>query len=208
MGEVEMNELDERGFVFLGSEGKAYRCCLWGGVPWLFVWHPDNHWVSYRPLTQTDVWSLPHNLSAERQQVYFDVEAKFAAERQPLAPFVQAIESNPSDNLTGFDLDDLSIWGTKTRIEDLTPDQIKVMWETVQRYRREIESEARRADAAEQDNERLKAALEPFAMVYRQYLESDVIASYFLVWLHNHLDAHATHQAFENADKALKANNL
>jgi hypothetical protein len=77
-----MTELDERGFVFLGHDNKPYRCCLWGGSPWLFSWHPDKHWVSLRPVTQTDVWLLPHNLTAEQQQMYFNAEVQSLKEEQ------------------------------------------------------------------------------------------------------------------------------
>jgi len=31
-----MDSLDEKGFVFLDVAGKPYRCCMWGGNPWLF----------------------------------------------------------------------------------------------------------------------------------------------------------------------------
>jgi len=74
-----MKELDEKGFVFVGKDGNAYRCCKWGDAPWLFRWHPDNHWVSIQKLTQMDVWMLPHNLTPEQQEHYFTLEAKTAS---------------------------------------------------------------------------------------------------------------------------------
>lgn len=80
-------------------------------------------------------------------------------EQNELTPEEQAALDNPSDSLTGFDMDDISIWGTKTRIEDLTHEEVKAMWSILRGYRREIISEAERADTATRENERLKAAL-------------------------------------------------
>lgn len=68
-----MKELDEKGFVFLGDDGNAYRCCLWGDNAWLFVWHPTNAWVSVRKLTQIDVWMFPHNLTEAQQELYYAI---------------------------------------------------------------------------------------------------------------------------------------
>lgn len=65
-----MNQLDEKGWVFV-ADGNAYRCCMWGERPWLFKWQDRSHlWVSVRLLTQADVWTLPHNLTQEQQDLY------------------------------------------------------------------------------------------------------------------------------------------
>lgn len=69
-------ELDEKGFVFLGADGNAYRCCMWGAQPWLFRWRDgENCFESLRSLTQMDVWMLPHNLADDQQAHYFRLEA-------------------------------------------------------------------------------------------------------------------------------------
>lgn len=69
-------ELDEKGFVFVGKDGNAYRCCMWGSQPWLFRWRDgDKRFESLRPLTQMDVWMSPHNLTDEQQAFYFNLEA-------------------------------------------------------------------------------------------------------------------------------------
>lgn len=53
----------------------------------------------------------------------------------------------PAENLTGFDYDDITIWGTKTNPADLTPEEVTKMWFVVQRYRRELVEEGARTDA-------------------------------------------------------------
>jgi hypothetical protein len=79
-----MRHLDEKGWIFIGKDGNAYRCCMWGDSPWLFRWHDHNKcWVSIAPLTQMDVWMLPHNLTENRQEWYHKVEAETAARLAP-----------------------------------------------------------------------------------------------------------------------------
>lgn len=79
-----MKELDEKGFVFLDDRGHVFRCCMWGDNPWLFKWiDTQNQWVSFRKLTQMDVFVLPHNLSGEQQEWYFKAEAKSNAHLAP-----------------------------------------------------------------------------------------------------------------------------
>lgn len=63
-------ELDEIGFIFIGHDERPYKCCLYGGEPWLFYWHPDNHWVTLRKLSRHQVSILPRNLSEEHQAIY------------------------------------------------------------------------------------------------------------------------------------------
>lgn len=68
--------LDARGFVFVGNDGNAYRCCMWGDQPWLFRWQDRAHrWLSVAQLTQAYVLSLPHNLTQSEQDLYFALEA-------------------------------------------------------------------------------------------------------------------------------------
>lgn len=63
-------ELDETGFVFLGTDSRPYKCCLYEGEPWLFYWHADNHWTTLRKLSRHQVSRLPHNLKSEHQVIY------------------------------------------------------------------------------------------------------------------------------------------
>ena len=67
-----MEELNEKGFVFLDSVNRPYLCRIWGeeNKPWLFWWHPDKYWVSHREVTQEEVWNFPRNLSEEEQNLY------------------------------------------------------------------------------------------------------------------------------------------
>lgn len=51
-------ELDKRGFVFIDDKSKAYWVGLWDGEPWMFYWHPDRKWVSFRRVTQIDVFAF------------------------------------------------------------------------------------------------------------------------------------------------------
>lgn len=76
MSEIEI--LDEKGFVFLSNNGNPYLCRMWGGIPWLFYWHNiENHWVSLRPVSQMEIFSLPHNLTMEQQEEYHQLHEKF-----------------------------------------------------------------------------------------------------------------------------------
>ena len=63
-------EVDERGFVFIGDDGRPYWCALHCGEPWLFWWHPDRHWVTLHPVTKMYVWALPRTLTDHEEDVY------------------------------------------------------------------------------------------------------------------------------------------
>lgn len=76
--------LDEKGFVFVGNDGNAYRCAMWGKQPWLFRWRDgEKRWESIQQLTQMDVWLLPHNLTLDQQEWYFKTEAETLVELLP-----------------------------------------------------------------------------------------------------------------------------
>jgi len=66
-----MDELNEKGFVFLDKLNRPYRCCMYHGTPWLFYWHPDNKWVTLRQINQADIWQMPHNLNQKEQDLYY-----------------------------------------------------------------------------------------------------------------------------------------
>lgn len=51
-----MEELDEKGFVFL-SDGRPYLCAMYGGEPWIMYWHDhDKSWVTKQRANQTMIW--------------------------------------------------------------------------------------------------------------------------------------------------------
>lgn len=79
-----MNELDEKGFVFLDDASRPYWCRVWCDNPWLFYWHPDYKFVSLRQVTQADIFGFPHNLSEEEQQIYIDKHWESQDEMRPL----------------------------------------------------------------------------------------------------------------------------
>ena len=68
-----MKSLDEKGVVFLDGSNRPYCIAMWNGTPWLFYWHPDNHWVTLRPASQSEVLSVPHNLTANEQALYWKI---------------------------------------------------------------------------------------------------------------------------------------
>jgi hypothetical protein len=74
---MELEPLDEKGFVFLDGQRRPYLVRMWGDKPWLFYWHPDNHWVSYRQITQVEIWQFPRNLSQEKQDVYHKINQEW-----------------------------------------------------------------------------------------------------------------------------------
>ena len=61
--------LDEVGFVFIPADNRPYLCRMWSGHAWLFYWVND-HWVSLREVSQTDIWRFPHNLEPPQQKLY------------------------------------------------------------------------------------------------------------------------------------------
>lgn len=52
----ELEQLDEKGFVFLDDNTKPFWIRMWGGEPWCFRWNPDNKWVSQRRVNQMEIW--------------------------------------------------------------------------------------------------------------------------------------------------------
>jgi hypothetical protein len=67
-----LEKLDEKGFVFLDARSEPYRCAMWGNEAWLFRWNHRQHcWVSLRPITQSEIWDFPRNLTQEQQDMYY-----------------------------------------------------------------------------------------------------------------------------------------
>lgn len=69
----------------------------------------------------------------------------------------------PSDNMTAWDWDDAMIWEMKTRIEDLEPRNVEVMWRKAQEYRHWIQREEEHVERLSKRNAELEAALERIA---------------------------------------------
>lgn len=72
-----MEELTEKGFVFIDDYSKPFFIRMWSGVPWLFYWHPDKKWVSLRKVSQTEIWQFHEKvLSEEMAEIYHKANAK------------------------------------------------------------------------------------------------------------------------------------
>lgn len=68
-----MEELNECGFVFLDDANTPYWCRMYHGQPWLMRWNFGmGAFCTLRPVTQTEVWEFPHNLTEEQQAYYRD----------------------------------------------------------------------------------------------------------------------------------------
>lgn len=85
-GVMPLQKLDERGWIFLDEANRPYLVRMWGDNAWLFWWHPEQHWVSLRQVTQSDVWSFPKNLSEEEQQAYRDAHDNWDIQLRPSLP--------------------------------------------------------------------------------------------------------------------------
>ncbi len=52
-----MNELNEKGFVFIDDRNRPYWCRLYGNHPWIMYWHEaQKSWVTYKKVTQLEIW--------------------------------------------------------------------------------------------------------------------------------------------------------
>lgn len=52
-----LEELDEKGFVFLDHLSRPFWCRMYGDEPWFMYWHANQCWVTLRKCTQTEVWN-------------------------------------------------------------------------------------------------------------------------------------------------------
>lgn len=78
--------INGKGVVFLDSLQRPYLLKNWGGRVWLFAWHPDNHWVSYRELKENEIFMIPNNLTQAEQDRYHELNDKFMARGSTPAP--------------------------------------------------------------------------------------------------------------------------
>lgn len=66
-----MELLDEKGFVFLDKLRRPFKYAMYGDSPWLFYWHKhEKCWVTFRKVTQMEIWQFPRNLTDEEQDIY------------------------------------------------------------------------------------------------------------------------------------------
>lgn len=78
-----MQKLDGKGFIFLDDNRRPFLCRMWNDSAWLFYWHRhQKSWVSLRRVTQSEIWTFPHNLTDEQQQHYHDAHDKWMRENQ------------------------------------------------------------------------------------------------------------------------------
>jgi hypothetical protein len=69
--------LNEKGFVFLDKALTPWLCRMWGNEPWLFRWNnSQKNWVSIKKVTQSEIFTYPHNLTEEEQDLYRNIAEK------------------------------------------------------------------------------------------------------------------------------------
>ena len=92
-----MKELNDKGFIFLDDMNRPWLCRMWNDEPWLFYWHEyENHWVSGKRVTQSDVWTFPHNLTRKEEQYYHDAHDRWVKEHAP--QFIKPLGKGESDD--------------------------------------------------------------------------------------------------------------
>lgn len=74
-----MSELKQGDFVFLDENNKPFLVKKWGSnnEMWLFYWHPDQHWVTLRSLSEHEPDLFPNNLSGKEQDMYMELHNKW-----------------------------------------------------------------------------------------------------------------------------------
>lgn len=73
-----MEQLTEKGFVFIDERHKANWCRMVEDEPWLFYWHEGNKtWVTLRKVTQMDVWRFyEKDIGETEAKIYHDTNAQ------------------------------------------------------------------------------------------------------------------------------------
>lgn len=77
---MDTQPLDEKGFVFIGTDGKPYWCRIYFKEPWLMYWHEANKaWVTLRKIDNSGEIMVAHEnkIDNEQAQVYHDLHEKF-----------------------------------------------------------------------------------------------------------------------------------
>ena len=70
--------LDEKGFVFIGSDGKPYWCRIYGEVPWFMYWHESQKsWVTLQQVNTAQImFAYENKLSDKDAQIYHELHDK------------------------------------------------------------------------------------------------------------------------------------
>ena len=71
--------LDEKGFVFIGGNGKYYWCALYCDEPWIMYWHEyQQSWVTLQRVNQTQIWSCETTrIPDEEAEKFHELHRKF-----------------------------------------------------------------------------------------------------------------------------------
>lgn len=78
--------LDETGFVFLDLASRPYWVRQWGGGLWFCYWHKEEHWVSLREVSLTEIPAMfQRRLPPERAELYHKLHRQWE-EKHPLPP--------------------------------------------------------------------------------------------------------------------------
>lgn len=74
-----LEQLDEKGFVFIDGNSRPYWCRMYYNEPWFMYWHEGNKsWVTLRKVTQTEVWQANEMaISDELAEIYHEQHRKF-----------------------------------------------------------------------------------------------------------------------------------
>jgi len=52
-----LEQLDEKGFVFIDGNNRPFWCCMYHGTPWIMYWNDGQKaWVTLRQVNQTEIW--------------------------------------------------------------------------------------------------------------------------------------------------------
>jgi len=67
-----MEELDEKGFVFIGNDNRPYWCCMYYDSPWFMYWNDgQKSWVTKRKVNQTQIWvAMERKIPDEQAEIY------------------------------------------------------------------------------------------------------------------------------------------
>jgi hypothetical protein len=74
-----LEQLDEKGFVFIDENNRPFWCRMYGGRPWFMRWHEgQKSWVTLKPVNQMDVWMAHEKkISDEQAELYHKKHEEF-----------------------------------------------------------------------------------------------------------------------------------
>lgn len=63
-----MKELDEKGFVFIGKNGKPYLCRMYYDHPWFMFWNDgESTWVTLKEVNQNEIWQARETMMPQEE---------------------------------------------------------------------------------------------------------------------------------------------